>query len=209
MFVPDSKLGGITDNLTSPKAKEIRDAINHLLLCQITPVGKEVILTRGVVIDSSKDFRKVFNYLKPIVKVIGSTKQPKKGLLWPNPFPPQTMISILEKGLGVNLFRSLSCFLDIPEKELARIVKIPISTLAHRKRKGYLTSTVSERLYRILNLYKKAVEVFDNNPEYAKKWLKEEAYGLGGEIPLEFAKTELGAKEVELLLMQIDEGIFV
>jgi len=118
------------------------------------------------------------------------------------------MISILEKGLGINLFRSLSSFLDIPEKELARIIRIPISTLAQRKRKGYLTSTESERLYRILNLYKKAVEVFDNNSDYAKKWLKEEAYGLGGEIPLEFAKTELGAKEVEQLLIQIDEGIF-
>lgn len=208
MRVSDLKLAGTTDNFMSTKPKEIRDAINHLLLCQIIPVGKEVIPARGVVIDSLKDFRKAFNYLKPMVKVIGSTKQPKKGLLWPNPFPPQTMISILEKGLGINLFRSLSYLLDIPEKELGRIIRIPISTLAQRKRKGYLTSTESERLYRILNLYKKAVEVFDNNPEYAKKWLKEEAYGLGGEIPLEFAKTELGAKEVEQLLIQIDEGVF-
>jgi len=208
MSVSGSVSGRTTDNLTSPKAKEIRNAINHLLLCQIIPVGKQVTPTRGVVIDSSKDFRKVFNYLKPMVKVIGSTKQPKEGFLWPNPFPSQTMISILEKGLGINLFRSLSYLLDIPEKELARIIKIPISTLAQRKKKGYLTSTESERLYRILNLYKKAVEVFDNNPEYAKKWLKEEAYGLDGEIPLEFAKTELGAKEVEQLLIQIDEGIF-
>lgn len=61
---------------------------------------------------------------------------------------------------------------------------------------------------RILKLYNKALDVFDNDHQSAKKWLKEESYGLNGAIPLEHAKTETGAKEVDLLLSRIDEGIF-
>jgi putative toxin-antitoxin system antitoxin component (TIGR02293 family) len=77
-----------------------------------------------------------------------------------------------------------------------------------KEKRGYFSTTESERLFRILKLYHKAVEVFDDNPEYAKKWLKEEAYGLNGAVPLEYARTEIGAKEVGLLLTRIDEGIF-
>ena len=37
---------------------------------------------------------------------------------------------------------------------------------------------------------------------------KEEAYGLGDVSPLEYAKTEVGAREVENLLGRIEHGVF-
>ncbi len=123
-------------------------------------------------------------------------------------FPTQTVIEIIDDGLSTVVFRELCDFLGLSDKALAEIIRIPISTLANRKKKGYFSPTESERIYRILNLYKQALDTFDGNEEYARKWLKEDAQALGGVPPLEFAKTELGAKEVEQLLIRIDEGIF-
>lgn len=126
----------------------------------------------------------------------------------PDQFTTQKVIQIIEDGLSIVVFRELCDFLEVSDKALAEIIKIPISTLAKRKKRGHFSSTESERIYRILNLYKQALDTFDGNEEYARKWLKEDAYGLGGVPPLYFAKTELGAKEVEQLLIRIDEGIF-
>ncbi len=125
-----------------------------------------------------------------------------------DPFSVKTRIDIFEAGLSGHLFKKICILLEISEKRLAEIIRTSVSTLASRKKRGYFSPTESERLYRILNLYKLAVRVFDNNTDHAKKWLKEEAYGLNGEIPLEFAKTEIGAREVELLLNRIDQGLF-
>ena len=132
-----------------------------------------------------------------------------KGVILSSPSKKtETEIKIIENGLSTVVFRDLCGLLDISDKALAEIIKLPVSTLAKRKKKGYFSSTESERIYRILNLYKQALDTFDGNEEYARKWLKEDAYGLGGVSPLKFAKTELGAREVEQLLIRIDEGVF-
>jgi putative toxin-antitoxin system antitoxin component (TIGR02293 family) len=49
--------------------------------------------------------------------------------------------------------------------------------------------------------------VFDD-PQLARKWLKEPSWALGDVIPLQYADTELGAQEVEDLLGRIEHGVF-
>jgi putative toxin-antitoxin system antitoxin component (TIGR02293 family) len=65
----------------------------------------------------------------------------------------------------------------------------------------------SERLFRLACLYDKAVEVFED-PQMARKWLKEPSWALGDVTPLRYADTELGAQEVEDLLGRIEHGVF-
>ncbi|HOV85962.1 MAG TPA: DUF2384 domain-containing protein [Syntrophobacteraceae bacterium] len=117
------------------------------------------------------------------------------------------LIARIKKGLPTELFEQLCRNLTIPEKELCRILGIPLSTLARRKKSGQLSFEESERVFRIARLYDRAVEVF-KQPELGRKWLKEPAWALGDVPPLEFAATELGAKEVEDLLGRIEHGIF-
>ena len=59
---------------------------------------------------------------------------------------------------------------------------------------------------RFARIWSLAVDVFENR-DGARAWLKEETLGLGGRIPLEVAKSEAGAREVETLLRRIDYGI--
>lgn len=118
-----------------------------------------------------------------------------------------TLIEAIEKGLPTSNFTKICDCLGLPDKDLAMYIRIPKSTLAVRKKKGKFSFEESERLYRIQRLYQKALDVF-GSVEMARKWLKEEAYGLGDVTPLEYAKTEVGAREVENLLGRIEHGVF-
>ena len=42
----------------------------------------------------------------------------------------------------------------------------------------------------------------------ARQWLNAPQFGLGGAIPLEYAGTEVGAREVEDLLGRIEYGVY-
>ena len=117
------------------------------------------------------------------------------------------MIKSIENGLPISKFQQLRDNLGVPDKDLAKYIRIPKSTLSIRKRKGKFSFVESERLYRIQRLFAKALEVFDD-VDLARKWLKEDAYGLGDVSPLEYAATEIGAREVEDLLGRIEHGVF-
>ena len=117
------------------------------------------------------------------------------------------IISKLKKGLPAKAFGRLRKNLDISEKALSTVLNIAITTLTRRKNAGRLSFAESERLFRIARLYEKAVEVFED-PQMARKWLKEPSWALGDVIPLQYADTELGAQEVEDLLGRIDHGVF-
>lgn len=71
---------------------------------------------------------------------------------------------------------------------------------------GRLSSTSSDRLFRLARVYALAVEVLGDENR-GREWLKKPQYGLGGRIPLEIATTEIGAKEVENLLGRIEYGV--
>ena len=53
----------------------------------------------------------------------------------------------------------------------------------------------------------KAVEVLESQ-ENARRWLSAPHVGLGGAVPLEYAATEVGAREVDDLLGRIEYGVY-
>ncbi len=117
------------------------------------------------------------------------------------------LIRKVQRGFPVSSFEKLRRKLDVSDNLLSQVINIPMRTLTRRKQQGRLNVVESEKLLRIARLYDKALEVFEDE-EAAEKWLKEPARGLGGVIPLEYAKTELGAQEIEKLLIRIEHGVF-
>jgi putative toxin-antitoxin system antitoxin component (TIGR02293 family) len=53
----------------------------------------------------------------------------------------------------------------------------------------------------------KAIEVMESE-EDARRWLTSPQFGLGGVVPLAYAETEVGAREVEDLLGRIEYGVY-
>jgi putative toxin-antitoxin system antitoxin component (TIGR02293 family) len=92
-------------------------------------------------------------------------------------------------------------------EKLAAKLGISKATLHRRKATGRLDPGESDRVVRFARLMGKAVEVLESK-ESARQWLSAPQFGLGGAVPLDYAETEVGAREAEDLLMRIEYGVY-
>jgi putative toxin-antitoxin system antitoxin component (TIGR02293 family) len=97
---------------------------------------------------------------------------------------------------------------DLPVQVIAEAVQIPARTLIRRKSKGKLQPEESERLLRISTVFEKAVELFDGDRTAAMRWLRAPQLALGNATPLDFARTEVGAREVEDVIGRLEHGVY-
>jgi putative toxin-antitoxin system antitoxin component (TIGR02293 family) len=120
---------------------------------------------------------------------------------------PTHLIRRIEKGLPFSELEALRKHLDLPLDQLARQLSISRATLHRRKNAGRLSPDESDKVMRFSRLLEHAANVF-GDVEKGRSWLKFPQYGLGGAVPLDYAKTEIGAREVDNLLGQIDYGVY-
>jgi putative toxin-antitoxin system antitoxin component (TIGR02293 family) len=116
-------------------------------------------------------------------------------------------IERIRAGLSFRSAENLQKALDMPMDKLALVLGISRATLHRRKIQGRLDKAESERLVRYQRLLKKASDVFGDKQD-ARRWLTHPQPGLGNTVPIEFAKTELGAREVENLLGRIEYSVY-
>lgn len=122
-------------------------------------------------------------------------------------FTSRQLIEFINAGLTVRELEELQVSLDVPMDQLAPRLGISIATIQRRKQQGRLEPAESDRVLRFARLMGKAVAVFGNEDD-ARRWLSSPQFGLGGALPLDYAKTELGAREVENLLGRIEYGVY-
>lgn len=91
------------------------------------------------------------------------------------------------------------------EQEVAEYV-IPPRTRRHRQsRKERLTVEESDKLVRLARIQALAEDVF-HDADKANRWLRQPLGILGRIAPLEFARTEVGARIIEQILGKIRWG---
>lgn len=95
----------------------------------------------------------------------------------------------------------------LPLEKIARFVAIPKRTLARRKTEDRLQSDESDRVWRSSKIFDLAVDLFEGDVAATRVWLLTPQIGLRGEIPLDFASIEVGAREVEYLIGRIEYGV--
>lgn len=120
---------------------------------------------------------------------------------------PTELIQRIQKGLRFSELKTLQDTLDLPFEKLAAKLCISRSTLQRRKVAGRLSPEESDKVVRLSRLLEHATSVF-GDVEKARAWLKHPQYGLGGAVPLEYAQTEVGAREVDDLLGRIDYSVY-
>jgi len=120
---------------------------------------------------------------------------------------PTELIRRIQKGLPFSELQGLRKQLDLPLDDLASKLSISRATLHRRKSGGRLSSEESDKVMRFSRLLEHAASVF-GNVERGRAWLKFPQYGLGGAVPLDYAKTEIGAREVDNLLGRIDYDVY-
>ena len=120
---------------------------------------------------------------------------------------PAAVVARIRQGMPIEEFRALADWLDLPDEQLAPLIGISRATLHRRGKAGRLEPPESERIVRFARLLARATEVFEDEAA-AREWLKSPAVAFGGESPLSFADTEIGAREVEILLGRLEHGVF-
>lgn len=117
------------------------------------------------------------------------------------------VIGAVRAGLPFAEVEALQAGLDLPLDKLAPKLGLSKATLHRRKLEGRLTSAESDRVMRYARLLGRAVEVLESE-DAARRWLNRPQYGLGGAVPLDYAETEAGAREVENVLGRIEYGVY-
>lgn len=118
------------------------------------------------------------------------------------------VVEHVERGLQFNSVERLRQEMDLSAKDMAELLQIKFRTFLRRKEEGRLHPDESDRVIRASRLFGRALDLFDGNAEAAKSWLLGPQRALGGAVPLEIARTEVGAREVERLIGRLEQGVF-
>ncbi len=116
-------------------------------------------------------------------------------------------IDRIRAGLSFHELEKLQKALGVTMEKLAQALGMSRATLHRRKLQRRLAQNESEKLVRYQRLLEKAADVF-GGADNARQWLTHPQRGLGDVVPLEFAKSEIGAREVENLLGRIEYGVY-
>lgn len=113
----------------------------------------------------------------------------------------------LRGGLPYASLETVMARFQIAREDIVVLLHLPLRTLARRKREARLRSDESDRLFRLSRIATLAEEVL-GSPARASQWLHRPNRALGHAIPLRHLDTDLGARQVEDLLIRIGHGIF-
>ena len=118
-------------------------------------------------------------------------------------------VRLVRAGFPFKIVARLQKTTKLPWAALSRFVAIPQRTLTRRQSQGKLQPDESDRVLRASRIFDMVVALFEGDISAARKWLQTPQRGLGGETPLDFASTEVGAREVENLIGRLEHGVFI
>ncbi|HVQ54761.1 MAG TPA: antitoxin Xre/MbcA/ParS toxin-binding domain-containing protein [Thermoanaerobaculia bacterium] len=112
----------------------------------------------------------------------------------------------LRAGLPYASLSAVASGFAIEGPTVAAILGIPPRTLARRKKERRLSPEESDRLFRLGRLAALAQDVLGTRAK-ASAWLHTDNRSLGGATPLSRLDTDLGAEEVESVLLRLSHGV--
>lgn len=118
------------------------------------------------------------------------------------------LIHAVQRGFSFKSLETFSAETGFAPGEVASLVGIPERTLARRKSAGRLSPDESERLLRISSIFERAVALFEGSVGETLEWLTQPKKALGDKVPLDYSRSELGAREVENLIGRLEHGVF-
>jgi putative toxin-antitoxin system antitoxin component (TIGR02293 family) len=120
----------------------------------------------------------------------GLIDQVKQGL-------PFRDLDTLARDLGMTTDRLAEDFLGISR-----------ATLTRRRKSGQLNPDESDKVVRFSRLLQLATDLMEGDDAASRRWLDAPLPLLGNESPLEYARTEIGAHELEQLIGRLEHGVY-
>jgi putative toxin-antitoxin system antitoxin component (TIGR02293 family) len=110
-------------------------------------------------------------------------------------------------GLPYSALEALAGRLGASRAEMAGVLGVPARTLARRRVSGRFTVSESDRLVRLGRIAALAEQVLGGRDK-AVRWLHRANRALGQRVPVRELDTDLGAREVEAILLRIEHGVY-
>lgn len=115
-------------------------------------------------------------------------------------------IARIRRGLPYADLAKLQDASGLSVAKIAQVAGLPKRTLVERKGVGKFDPVQSQALARLEALYDLALSTFEGDADLARAWMAAPNPALAGNAPLSLADTDLGAREVERVLRQIENG---
>jgi putative toxin-antitoxin system antitoxin component (TIGR02293 family) len=119
------------------------------------------------------------------------------------------LLTAVQKGFAWKTFERLVQNVGLPAEQVASVLDLPLRTRARRKAEGRFQPAESDRLLRFARIYARVLDLFGGDRKAALRWLTEKKHSLGGAVPLELARTELGAREIDVTIDRIEHGVYM
>jgi putative toxin-antitoxin system antitoxin component (TIGR02293 family) len=117
-------------------------------------------------------------------------------------------MDVAESGVSWNSVRKLLDATGLTQQEMAAYLDLPERTFARRREAGAFDRRESEQLLRLAEIWEAALELFQGDAARTHSWLTSPTFGLGNMRPIDFAKSEFGAREVRSLIGRLADGVF-
>ena len=113
----------------------------------------------------------------------------------------------IREGIPFERLQRFAEHLALTQEILTRVLGISERTLQRRKDTGRLNPEESDRVERLLRVWRLALRAFDGEEKDARAWLTTPKCALDGETPVEHLDTAPGARTVAEMLIVIDQII--
>jgi len=120
---------------------------------------------------------------------------------------PEDLIEATRIGLSYASFDAVRVRFEIKTELMTRLLDLPARTLARRKHEKRFHTAESDRLVRLARIGALAEDTLGSTRK-AARWLQAPNRALAGEAPLSRLDTDVGAREIEDLLLRIVYGVY-
>jgi putative toxin-antitoxin system antitoxin component (TIGR02293 family) len=121
--------------------------------------------------------------------------------------PSMMNYQAIRKGLAATAVKALIRDGALSEADVYRV--IPERTFKRRlQQRAKLKLDEADAIARLVRITEEAEHSF-GNAEFARRWLRLPNPALGGEVPMELARTDAGAREVEAVMSSFAHGDYL
>lgn len=179
------RLTGCTVTIVTSSAQAIRHTLRRLY-DEPTAVEAEKSPARADIAEFLRRRRDPATYRHAAVALLGLSAPTFDGLRqW------------AAAGLPIATLDRLVTNSGFPDNRLSEFLRLTADAYGVRRREGRLTADESDRLLTLAHVYGLALGLFSGDPALASAWMQSRQPSLDGAVPLEVARTALGAREVE------------
>jgi putative toxin-antitoxin system antitoxin component (TIGR02293 family) len=113
----------------------------------------------------------------------------------------------LRSGLSKRDLERFKSRTELDYDKLSKALSVTRATLINKKGEQKFSSTISERIIGLADIYSYGYEVFEDEDKF-KQWMFRPNQALGGKSPYDVIDNQFGREEVKNIIGRIDYGVY-